>query len=126
MTVDAAAIPDVTTITADAIMDGELPCLEMAETAVPVFSGSSVLCAAVETIMAVAVITTDAAMTAAGSSSFFCFCVEMDAAATIADDPSERAEVISSALSAACFFQSPVFSFFLPDISDLSHKKHFH
>lgn len=48
MTVDVAVIPDVTTmaadvaITVDVITDGELPCLEMAETAVPAFSGSSV------------------------------------------------------------------------------------
>lgn len=44
---------------------------------------------AVETTVAVAVITT-AATTAVGSSSFFCFCAEMDAAATIAADLLKR------------------------------------
>ena len=37
-----------------------------------------------------AVITMAVAMTAAGSSSFFCFCAEMDAAATIAADLLKR------------------------------------
>jgi hypothetical protein len=48
----------------------------------------------VETTVAVAVITT-AATTAVGSSSFFCFCAEMDAAATIAADLLKRGCKIS-------------------------------
>ncbi len=38
----------------------------------------------------------------------------------------EKAEVISSAFSAAVFLLPPVSVFSLPDISDLSHKKNFH
>ena len=75
--------------------------------------------------MAVAVITT-AAMTAAGSLSFFCFYAETDPAATIAADLLKKAEVISSAFSAAVFLLPPVSFFSLPDISDLSHKKNIH
>ena len=75
--------------------------------------------------MAVAVIIT-AATTAAGSLSFFCFYAETDPVAIIAADLLKKAEVISSAFSAAVFLLPPVSFFSLPDISDLSHKKNFH
>ena len=89
---DVAITADVITTAADAaitvaVADGELPCLA-AETAAPAFSGSSAFCAAAA--ITDAVITMAVAMTAAGSSSFFCFCAEMDAAATIAADLLKR------------------------------------
>ena len=53
-------------------------------------------------------------------------CLETDPAAIIAADLLKKAEVISSAFSAAVFLLPPVSFFSLPDISDLSHKKNFH
>lgn len=114
MTVDAdvirdAAIPvDVTTpvdvtIPVAATMVGVPPCLAVVEITVPVFSGSSACCAAVETTMAVDATTTDAAMTAAGSSSFFCFAAEITDADAADFFLAKGAEVTSSALYVAVF-----------------------
>lgn len=63
-------------IAAAATTAGVHPCLA-AETAVPVFSGSSVCYAAVEIIMAVDATITEAATTSALSSSFFCSAAEI-------------------------------------------------
>lgn len=63
--------------------------------------------------MAVAVITT-AATTAVGSSSFFCFCAEMDAAATIAADLLKRQRLFPLPfLMLSPLFFSVLFFFFL-------------
>lgn len=78
----ADAIPDVvveiTTAVAAMAVDAAaelFPHLEMAEVIVLVSYGSFVFCAAAETTTDV-VATTIAVMTAAGSLSFFCSCVE--------------------------------------------------
>lgn len=128
---DVAITADVITTAADAaitvaVADGELPCLA-AETAAPAFSGSSAFCAAAA--ITDAVITMAVAMTAAGSSSFFCSAAEiMDVAATTAVKKIRR-KGRGYFLCPFCpvfFLRLPVSSFFLPDTSDLSHKKHSH
>ena len=99
-----AAIPVDVTIPVAATMVGVPPCLAVVEVTVPVSSGSSACCVAVaETTMAVDVTTTDAAMTAAGSSSFFCFAVEITDADAADFFLAKGAEVTSSALYVAVF-----------------------
>ena len=139
MTADAAAIPDAETIVADVTVDvtmdadvtmaGVLPCLAAEEAAAPAFSGLSVSCAAAEIIMDADAITMAAVTTAAGLSSCFCSAAETtDVVATIAADLSgkkrQRLSPLPFLLPFLCFLL--FLSFFLPDISDLFHKKHFH